>query len=66
MRKLDPPDEIVDRKIDVGALTAEFLALGLDPHPKKPGVEFEPVIEDSDASPFDELARLKKGFGQGE
>ena len=33
----EPPDEIVDGRIDLGALTAEFLVLGLDPYPRKPG-----------------------------
>jgi len=64
-RRLDPPDEIIDGKIDVGALTAEFLALGLDPYPKKPGVAFEPVIEDADASPFDKLKSLTGPKGGG-
>lgn len=64
-RKLDPPDEIIDGKIDVGALTAEFLALGLDPYPKKPGVEFAPVIEDAEVSPFDKLKSLKGPKGGG-
>jgi hypothetical protein len=36
----DPPDPIVDGRIDLGALAAEFLALGLDPYPRKPGVAF--------------------------
>jgi hypothetical protein len=36
----DRPDEIVNGKVDLGALTAEFLALGLDPYPRKPGVDF--------------------------
>ena len=33
-------------RIDLGQLAAEFLALGLDPYPRKPGVEFAPVVED--------------------
>ena len=33
----DEPDPIIDGKIDLGALTAEFFALGLDPYPRKPG-----------------------------
>jgi hypothetical protein len=55
----DPPDPIVEGMIDVGALAAEFLALGLDPYPKKPGVEFVPmgVPEEKDA-PFDVLKKL--------
>jgi hypothetical protein len=54
----DPPDAIVDGMIDVGALAAEFLALGLDPYPKKPGVEFTPVVEESEGRPFDVLKKL--------
>ncbi len=42
----DPPDPIVNGRIDLGQLAAEFLALGLDPYPRKPGVEFAPVVED--------------------
>ncbi|MGA2045899.1 MAG: DUF177 domain-containing protein [Roseiarcus sp.] len=38
----DHPDPIVDGKIDLGALAAEFMILGLDPYPRKPGAEFEP------------------------
>lgn len=41
----EPPDPIIDGKIDLGALAAEFLALGLDPYPRKPGVTFEPPLE---------------------
>ena len=33
----DEPDPVIDGKIDLGALTAEFFALGLDPYPRKPG-----------------------------
>ena len=33
----DPPDEIDNGRIDLGALAAEFLALGFDPYPRKPG-----------------------------
>ncbi len=56
----DMPDEIVDGRVDLGALTAEFLALGLDPHPRKPGVDFEPPAEADGESPFAALARLKR------
>jgi Large ribosomal RNA subunit accumulation protein YceD len=37
----DPPDPIVDGKIDLGALATEFLVLNLDFYPRKPGVSFE-------------------------
>lgn len=56
----DMPDEIVGGRIDLGALTAEFLALGLDPYPKKPGVAFEaPEGSGDDGSPFAALKSLK-------
>lgn len=56
----DPPDEIVDGRIDAGALVGEFLTLGVDPYPRKPGAVFEPPAEDAAAlSPFAALARLK-------
>ena len=59
---LNRPDEIVNGKIDLGALTAEFLALGLDPYPRKPGVAFdEPAAGADEASPFAALNRLKPG-----
>lgn len=56
----DPPDEIVDGSIDAGALVGEFLVLGVDPYPRKPGAVFEPPAEEPGAlSPFAALARLK-------
>ena len=59
----EPPDPIVDGRIDVGVLAAEFLTLSLDPHPKKPGVSFEDAAspEPPDPSPFAALGRLKGG-----
>lgn len=59
--ELDAPDELIDGRIDLGALAAEFLALGLDPYPRKPGVEFS--YEDGAAaseSPFAALSSLKR------
>lgn len=55
---LDAPDELVDGRVDLGAITAEFLALGLDPYPKKPGAEFsaEAPEDRGAASPFAVLA----------
>ena len=48
---------MIDGRIDLGALAAEFFALGLDPYPRKPGAEFvappEPAPPDS---PFAALA----------
>jgi hypothetical protein len=53
----DDPDPVVDGKIDLGALTAEIFALGLDPYPRKPGAEFvAPADEAPPDSPFSALA----------
>lgn len=57
----DPPEPIVDGVIDLGAITLEFLALSLDPYPRKPGVSFEaPQADAADVSPFAALAKLKR------
>lgn len=39
----DEADVIVAGSIDLGELVAETLGLGLDPYPRKPGVEFSDV-----------------------
>lgn len=59
----DEPDPVVEGKIDLGALAAEFFALGLDPYPRKPGATFEQSAESEPAdSPFAALAkRAKRG-----
>jgi uncharacterized metal-binding protein YceD (DUF177 family) len=63
----DPPDPIIAGRIDLGALLTEFLALSLDPYPRKPGVEFEdaPTAPDDglEESPFAKLAALKDKQG---
>jgi len=42
-------------------VTLEFLALALDPYPRKPGAVFaEPAPEEPPESPFAKLARLKR------
>jgi hypothetical protein len=57
----DTPDAIVGGSVDLGALTAEFLALGLDPHPRKPGVDFSfETAEDPSPSPFAALDKLRR------
>jgi uncharacterized metal-binding protein YceD (DUF177 family) len=59
----DDPDPIIDGKIDLGALAAEFFALGLDPYPRKPGAEFvAPPEQTPSDSPFAALAarRVKR------
>ena len=57
----DPPESIVDGRIDLGAVTLEFLSLELDPYPRKPGVAFADVAPEPEAeSPFAALARLRR------
>lgn len=56
----EPPDEIIDGTIDFGAVVTEFLALSLDPYPRKPEAVFkggDPV--EPKISPFDALKALK-------
>jgi hypothetical protein len=56
----DPPDRLVDGRIDLGLIASEFLALALDPYPRKPGAEFVEPEDDTDPSPFAALSALKK------
>lgn len=56
----DGPEELTGDHIDLGAVAAEFLVLGLDPYPRKPGVAFASQDEPADPanSPFAGLAAL--------
>ncbi|SHL71959.1 YceD family protein [Roseibium suaedae] len=65
---IDPPDVMIDGVLDLGALICEQLALNIDPFPRKPGAEFDDVVEDAGdegetaeekPSPFAALAKLK-------
>lgn len=57
---LDAPDRLIDERIDLGAVTAEFLALGLDPYPRKPGATFETSSDEGGtSSAFGALADFK-------
>lgn len=55
------PDPIVNGAIDLGGLAAEFLALGLDPYPRRPGVAFDEPAPEDKVSPFAALGGLRKG-----
>lgn len=55
----DVPDPIVGNRIDFGRLTAEFLALGLDPYPRKPGVTFMPATDEDESGAFGVLRPLR-------
>jgi uncharacterized metal-binding protein YceD (DUF177 family) len=57
----DAPEALVDGTVDLGALATEFLILGIDPYPRKPGAVFQsPAVDDDAARPFAALAALKK------
>lgn len=62
LNEQDPPEPIVDGVIDLGAITVEFFALGLDPYPRKPGASFDTALgATKEESPFAVLAKLKRG-----
>jgi uncharacterized metal-binding protein YceD (DUF177 family) len=58
----DPPEPIVNGRIDLAKLAVEFLILGIDPYPRRPGADFEPVKTPSapEDHPFAALAALKE------
>ncbi|MDH5188046.1 MAG: DUF177 domain-containing protein [Rhodospirillaceae bacterium] len=63
----DPPEPIINGKINIGEFIAEELAVRINPFPRKKGVEFEWVndnLDDSDGSlnPFSALKALKGGL----
>lgn len=62
----EPPEPLVGGTVDLGAVATEFLLLGIEPYPRKPGVEFTPPqVEDDTPHPFAALEALKKGPGGG-
>jgi cytochrome b pre-mRNA-processing protein 3 len=55
------PEPLVGGVVDLGALATEFLILGLDPYPRKPGAVFEPPQQAGpDQGSFAALGRLAK------
>jgi hypothetical protein len=60
------PEPLVGGRIDLGALAVEFLILGLDPYPRRPGAIFQPPQDVTpQEGPFAALAGLKKGGHEG-
>lgn len=57
----DPPEPITAGAIDLGRVATDFLFLGIDPYPRKPGAVFEPpaVTSDPEDHPFAALKALK-------
>jgi uncharacterized protein DUF177 involved in 23S rRNA accumulation len=59
--KWNDPEPLIGGIVDLGALATEFLMLGLDPYPRKPGAVFEPPPDRKpDGGPFAALAKLTK------
>jgi hypothetical protein len=63
----DPPEELVEGRIDLGEAVAQQLAVALDPYPHAPGAGEKPEAADQGeagaektASPFAALARLRE------
>jgi uncharacterized metal-binding protein YceD (DUF177 family) len=60
----EPPEPLIEGKVDLGAIAIEFLLLGIDPYPRKAGAEFATVkTADDSARPFAVLEALKKRLG---
>ena len=60
----EPPDILSDGAVDLGAVATEFLLLGIDPYPRKPGATFESASAgDPAARPFAALSALKTARG---
>lgn len=57
----DPPEPILNGQIDLGRLAQDFLFLGIDPYPRKPGAVFDvpQVAPDPEDHPFAALKALK-------
>ena len=59
----DDAEPLIDGGVDLGALATEFLVLGIDPYPRKPGAVFAPPRDaKADEGPFAALGALKKGL----
>ena len=57
----DPPEPLVNGMVDLGAIATEFLILGIDPYPRKPGVAFAaPADKETAGKAFAALAALKR------
>lgn len=60
----EPPEPLIEGKVDLGAVATEFLLLGIDPYPRKAGAEFAAVkTADDSARPFAALEALKRRLG---
>jgi uncharacterized metal-binding protein YceD (DUF177 family) len=62
----DTPDLLHGDTVDLGTVAVEFLILGIDPYPRKPGAVFQtPPAEAENDHPFAALAGLRRGGQSG-
>jgi hypothetical protein len=56
----EPPEQLIEGTADLGTIATEFLLLGIDPYPRKPGAVFEPPqAPTAEPGPFAALSRLQ-------
>jgi hypothetical protein len=61
-RKWNDPEPLIGGVVNLGAVATEFLMLGIDPYPRKPGAVFEPPRHPTpEESPFAALAGWTRG-----
>jgi Large ribosomal RNA subunit accumulation protein YceD len=57
----EAPEPLLGDTVDLGAIATEFLILGIDLYPRKPGAVFQaPPAEDTAEHPFAALAALRR------
>jgi hypothetical protein len=56
----DVDDLLVDGRVDIAQIAAEFLTLAVDPYPRRPNAALALPDDGAAGSPFATLARLKK------
>jgi len=61
----EPPEVLRHGMVDLGEVALEFLALGVDPYPRKPGATFEvgTTADEPASHPFAALEALKRRGG---
>jgi uncharacterized metal-binding protein YceD (DUF177 family) len=56
----EPPEQLENGALDLAAVAAEFLALGIDPYPRRPGAVFQSPDTGAKPSAFAALEQLKR------
>lgn len=60
----EDPEPILNDRIDLGEIAAEYLALAIDPWPRKADVSFSYVEDEGEPSPFARLKEMRDGGGK--